>query len=151
MKLVAAFGKTSTEMDSGRIAARAGGLEEVGFDVVSTNDRVIGADPDRSDGVTMNTVHTEVHKPIVLLSMIAAVTQRLELITSILISPQRQTVLLAKQTAQLDLLSEGRCASGSASAGTGSSTSPSGRTSRPAADGWRSRSTCSGSCGVVTW
>jgi probable F420-dependent oxidoreductase len=101
VKLVAAFGNTSIGLDFGRIAKLVGGLEEVGFDGVSTNDHVIGADPDRSDGVTMNTVHTAVHEPIVLLSMIAAVTQRLELVTSILISPQRQTVLLAKQTAQL--------------------------------------------------
>lgn len=56
----------------------------------------------------MNTVDTAVHEPIVLLSMIAAVTTRLEVATAILIAPQRQTVLLAKQTAQLDLLSKGR-------------------------------------------
>lgn len=40
--------------------------------------------------------------------MLAAVTHRAELVTSILIAPQRQTVLLAKQTAELDLLSKGR-------------------------------------------
>lgn len=75
---------------------------------MSTNDHVIGAHPDRSDGITMNTVDTAVHEPLVLLSMIAAVTTRLEAATAILIAPQRQTVLLAKQTAELDLLANGR-------------------------------------------
>jgi probable F420-dependent oxidoreductase len=53
-------------------------------------------------------VATAVHEPIVLLSMLAAVTSRIELVTAIVIAPQRQTVLLAKQCAELDLLSKGR-------------------------------------------
>ena len=108
MQLAAAFNNTSIGLDFDGIRRLVVGLEEAGFDGVSTNDHVIGAHPDRSDGVVMNTVDTAVHEPIVLLSMIAAVTSRLELATAILIAPQRQTVLLAKQTAQLDLLSDGR-------------------------------------------
>jgi probable F420-dependent oxidoreductase len=108
MKLAAAFGNTSIGLDFDGIRRLVVGLDEAGFDGISTNDHVIGAHPDRSEGVTMNTVDTAVHEPIVLLSMIAAVTTRLELATAIVIAPQRQTVLLAKQTAQLDLLSKGR-------------------------------------------
>jgi probable F420-dependent oxidoreductase len=48
------------------------------------------------------------HEPLVLLSFLGAVTSRLELATSIVISTQRQTVLLAKQAAELDLLTGGR-------------------------------------------
>ncbi|MFK7918509.1 MAG: LLM class F420-dependent oxidoreductase [Ilumatobacter sp.] len=108
MKLAAAFSNTSIGLDFGEIRRLVVGLEKVGFDGVSTNDHVIGAHPDRSNGVTMNTVDTAVHEPIVLLSMIAAATERLEVATAIVIAPQRQTVLLAKQTAELDLLSNGR-------------------------------------------
>lgn len=108
MKLGVMFANTSMGLDFDDIRRLVTGLEEIGFDTFSTNDHVIGGHPDRSDGVTMNTVDTAVHEPIVLLSMIAAVTQRIELATAILIAPQRQTVLLAKQAAQLDLLSSGR-------------------------------------------
>ncbi len=108
MKLSASFANTSVGLDFDGIRRLVVGLEEGGFDGISTNDHVIGAHVDRSEGVTMNSVDTAVHEPIVLLSMIAAVTERLEVATAILISPQRQTVLVAKQTAQLDLLSKGR-------------------------------------------
>jgi probable F420-dependent oxidoreductase len=108
VKLAAAFANTSIGLELDGIRRLVVGLEEAGFDGISTNDHVIGAHPDRSEGVTMNTVDTAVHEPIVLLSMIAAVTTRLELATAIVIAPQRQTVLLAKQTAELDLLSKGR-------------------------------------------
>ncbi len=108
MKLAAAFANTSIGLDFDDIRRLVVGIESIGFDGVSTNDHVIGAHPDRSDGTVMNTVEAAVHEPIVLLSMIAAVTTRLEVATAILIAPQRQTVLLAKQAAELDLLSNGR-------------------------------------------
>ncbi|MFK8024664.1 MAG: LLM class F420-dependent oxidoreductase [Ilumatobacter sp.] len=108
MKLNAAFVNTSMGLDFEDIRRLTVGIEQIGFDGVSTNDHVIGAHPDRSVGVTRNTVDTAVHEPVVLLSMIAAVTEHLEVATAILIAPQRQTVLLAKQAAELDLLSKGR-------------------------------------------
>lgn len=107
-KLGVMFANTSMGLDFDEIRQLVIGLEHAGFDSFSSNDHVIGAHPDRSEGVTMNTVDTAVHEPLVLLSMLAAVTTRIELATAILISPQRQTVLLAKQAAQLDLLSKGR-------------------------------------------
>src|SRR5690606_13242900 len=48
------------------------------------------------------------HEPFVTLGFLAAVTQRLELAPAVMILPQRQTALVAKQAAQLDLLSGGR-------------------------------------------
>ena len=45
------------------------------------------------------------HEPFVLFGYLAACTSRVELATGILISPQRQTVLIAKQAAEIDLLS----------------------------------------------
>jgi alkanesulfonate monooxygenase SsuD/methylene tetrahydromethanopterin reductase-like flavin-dependent oxidoreductase (luciferase family) len=58
----------------------------------------------------------------VLFGYLGACTQRLELVTGIVILPQRQTALVAKQAAAVDVLTGGRCASAWASAGTTSST-----------------------------
>lgn len=84
-------------------------LEGAGFDAVLTNDHVIGAHPDRQrPGEKVHTYDVPCHEPIVFLTFLGAVTTRLELATSIVISTQRQTVLLAKQAAELDLLTSGR-------------------------------------------
>src|SRR5690606_34184587 len=47
-------------------------------------------------------------EPFVLFGYLAGLTQRLELVTGILILPQRETALVAKQAAQVDVLSGGR-------------------------------------------
>ena len=84
-------------------------LEGAGFDAVLTNDHVVGAHPDRQrPGEKVNTYEVPCHEPLVLLTFLGAVTSRIELATSIVISTQRQTVLLAKQAAELDLLTGGR-------------------------------------------
>jgi probable F420-dependent oxidoreductase len=84
-------------------------LEGAGFDAVLTNDHVIGAHPDRQrPGEKVHTYDVACHEPLVFLTFLGAVTTRLELATSIVISTQRQTVLLAKQAAELDLLTSGR-------------------------------------------
>lgn len=48
------------------------------------------------------------HEPMMLLAWVAAVTERIELVPSVIVTPSRQTVLLAKQTAELDVLTGGR-------------------------------------------
>ena len=48
------------------------------------------------------------HEPMMLLSYIAAITTKIELVPSVIVLPARQTVLFAKQAAQLDILSNGR-------------------------------------------
>jgi probable F420-dependent oxidoreductase len=84
-------------------------LEGAGFDAVLTNDHVVGGHPDRQrPGEKVHTYDVPCHEPLVLLTFLGAVTTRLELATSIVISTQRQTVLLAKQAAELDLLTGGR-------------------------------------------
>jgi probable F420-dependent oxidoreductase len=94
--------------DFGLIREVAQSLEDTGFDSVATNDHVVGGHPDRAGEERLHLHTTAVHEPLVLLSFIGAVTTRLELVTSILILPQRQTTLVAKQLAELDLLSGGR-------------------------------------------
>jgi len=48
------------------------------------------------------------HEPLMLLAWVAAVTERIELVPSVIVTPSRQTVLLAKQATELDILSGGR-------------------------------------------
>lgn len=48
------------------------------------------------------------HEPLTLLAFVAGITRDIELVPSVIILPSRQTVLVAKQVAELDVLSEGR-------------------------------------------
>lgn len=83
--------------------------EGLGFSHVLAYDHVLGANPDRPGG--WRGPYTFQHpfmEPFVLFSFMAAVTQKLGFITGILILPQRQTALVAKQAATLDRLSGGR-------------------------------------------
>ena len=87
------------------------------------------------------------HDPFVMFGYLAGITERIGFATGVLVLPQRQTALVARQAADVDLLS-GTVDSASvwASAGTTSSTKPSARTSAPAARGKRSRSSCFADC-----
>jgi len=108
VKLGAAFSNTNMGTDFGLIRDVAQSLEEAGFDSITTNDHVVGGHPDRAAGEKVHTSATAVHEPLVLLSFLGAVTRRVELVTGVLLLPQRQTTLVAKQCAELDLLSGGR-------------------------------------------
>lgn len=108
MKLNAAFGNIDMGTDWTLIRVAVQDLEAAGFDGISSNDHVVGGHPDRADGQKVHTSLVGVHEPLVYLSFIAAVTERLEVTTAILLLPQRQTTLVAKQCAELDLLSGGR-------------------------------------------
>ena len=71
-------------------------------------DHVIGVDASRRpDWAGPYTVDSEFHEPMMLFAYLAAICE-LELVTGIIILPQRQTVLLAKQAAELDILCRGR-------------------------------------------
>jgi probable F420-dependent oxidoreductase len=95
--------------DPGILREIAQTVEGVGFDTILTNDHVIGGHPDRQrPGEKVHTYDVPSHEPLILLSYLGAVTTRIELATAIVISTQRQTVLLAKQAAELDLLTSGR-------------------------------------------
>jgi probable F420-dependent oxidoreductase len=95
--------------DPGFLRDMAQSVEGAGFHGVLTNDHVIGGHPDRQrPGEKLHTFDVPSHEPFVFLAFLGAVTRQLELATSIVIAPQRQTVLLAKQAAELDLLTGGR-------------------------------------------
>jgi probable F420-dependent oxidoreductase len=94
--------------DVRELRAYATGAEALGYGHVMIYDHVVGADPAVHAGWERSyDVDTTFHEPMVALGFLAAVT-RLELVTGVLILPQRQTALVAKQAAELDLLAEGR-------------------------------------------
>ncbi len=84
-------------------------VEGLGYTHIGADDHIIGPNPNRPGGWTgWVTYRTEFTEPFVLFSFMAAITQRVEFETCVLLLPQRQTVLVAKQAAGLDLLSGGR-------------------------------------------
>jgi probable F420-dependent oxidoreductase len=83
--------------------------DELGYDYLLVYDHVLGAHPDREPKLTGPYTHQHpFHEPMVLFGFLAAVTTRLQLTTGIIILPQRQTALVAKQAAEVDVLSGGR-------------------------------------------
>ena len=103
------FPQTEIGSDPAAIRDYAQAAEGLGFTHVLAYDHVLGANPDRPGGWSgPYTYRTPFHEVFVLFSYLAGVTQQLELVTGILILPQRQTALVAKQAASLDLLSGGR-------------------------------------------
>jgi probable F420-dependent oxidoreductase len=95
----------SAVADARRYAQRA---EELGYAHLLAYDHVLGADPEvHQPWNGPYNVNTTFHEPFVLFGYIAAVTS-LELVTGVIILPQRQTALVAKQAAEVDLLAEGR-------------------------------------------
>lgn len=83
--------------------------EGLGYDYLLVYDHVLGAHPERTPKLTgPYTFEHPFHEPMVFFGFLAAATTRLGLVTGILILPQRQTALVAKQTAEVDVLSGGR-------------------------------------------
>jgi probable F420-dependent oxidoreductase len=108
MRIGVVFPQTEIGADVRDVRAYAQRVEELGFQHVLAYDHVIGADPEVHRGWSgPYDVHTTFHEPLVLFGYLAAITS-LELVTGIIILPQRQTVLVAKQAAEVDLLTDGR-------------------------------------------
>ena len=82
--------------------------EAMGYDFVEAPDHVLGVNAASRPGWDRNTSKDLFHDPFVLFGYLAACTQKLGLSTGVLILPQRQTVLVAKQAACLDVLCGGR-------------------------------------------
>jgi len=102
------FPQTEIGADPGAIRAYAQRVEELGFRHVVAFDHVLGADPAVHKGWNgPYDVDTAFHEPFVLFGYLAGLCS-LELVTGIIILPQRQTALVAKQAAEIDLLTGGR-------------------------------------------
>jgi probable F420-dependent oxidoreductase len=96
--------------DPGAIKAFAQGAEALGATHLLIYDHVMGADPNRPGGWKNRPYDKDVafHEPFTTFAFIAAVTATIDLMSAVLILPQRQTVLVAKQAAEVALLSNGR-------------------------------------------
>lgn len=100
-----------TEIGSDPIAIRdfAQAVEDLGCHHLLVYDHVLGADRNRPGGFAgPYDKDSAFHEPFVLFGFLAGATTTLELVTGVLILPQRQTALVAKQSAEVDLLSNGR-------------------------------------------
>jgi probable F420-dependent oxidoreductase len=110
MKAGVIFPQTECGTDVAAIGAFVHTVESMGFDHLFVADHVLGADPKFHSHPSLATYSHEavVHEALTLMAYLAAITSRLTLATGILILPQRQTALVAKQAAEIDVLSGGR-------------------------------------------
>jgi probable F420-dependent oxidoreductase len=109
MEFGAVFPHNEIGTDPGAIRDYAQGAEALGATHLLIYDHVMGADPNRPGG-WKGAYDKDVafHEPLTTFAFMAAVTEKIDLITTILILPQRQTVLVAKQAAEVALLSSNR-------------------------------------------
>jgi probable F420-dependent oxidoreductase len=107
MRVGVIFPQTELGGDVGALRAYAEGVTALGFTHILAYDHVVGADLEAHQGWFPYDVDTTFHEPFVMFGYLAAVTP-LELVTGIIILPQRQTALVAKQAAEVDLLTGGR-------------------------------------------
>lgn len=108
MRLHAIFPQTEIGSDPAVVGRFFREIEALGLDGVVAYDHVLGAEPGRPGWAGPYTIDSPFHEVMVLFGYAAAVTTRLELSTGVLILPQRQTALVAKQAAAIDVLSRGR-------------------------------------------
>lgn len=109
MRIGVVFPQTEIGADAGAVRAYGEQVERLGFAHLVAYDHVVGADARVHSGWNgPYDLHDTFHEPLVTFGYLAAVTSTLELVTGVVILPQRQTVLVAKQAAQIDLLSGGR-------------------------------------------
>jgi len=109
MQVGVVFPQTELGGDVGAVRAYGEQVEALGYRHILAFDHVVGADPLVHTGWNgPYDVQTTFHEPMVLFGFLAGVTRSLEFVTGVIILPQRQTVLVAKQAAEVDLLSSGR-------------------------------------------
>ena len=109
MEIGAVFPHNEIGTDPQAIKDYAQGVEELGVTHLLIYDHVLGADRDRPGGFEgPYDKDVAFHEPFTTFAFIAAVTKSLDMITTVMILPQRQTVLVAKQAAELAILSNNR-------------------------------------------
>ncbi len=94
--------------DPAILRAYAQAAQDLGYRHLLAYDHVLGADPAARPGWTRYTAADQFHEPFVLFGYLAAAAPALELVTGVIILPQRQTALVAKQAAEVDVLTGGK-------------------------------------------
>ena len=110
MKIGVTFPQTEIGSDPAVLRDYAQTAEDLGYDHILAYDHVLGAQPgDHRPGWSgVYNYQTTFHEPFVLFAYMGAITTKIEFVTGILILPQRQTALVAKQAAEVDILTNER-------------------------------------------
>ena len=109
MKLGVIFPQTEIGADPVGVRDFAQAAESLDYEHLVVFEHVLGADASKREGWTGSYSHTDMfHETFVLLGYLAGITEKIELVTSVLILGQRQTALVAKQAAEVDVLTGGR-------------------------------------------
>ena len=109
MQLGAIFPQTEIGNDPAAVRDFVQAAEGLGYEHLLVFDHVLGADASRRPEWNRPYRHTDpFHEPFVLFGYLAGLTEKIQLTTGILILPQRQTALVAKQAAAVDVLTGGR-------------------------------------------
>lgn len=108
MRIGVSFPLTEIGKDPAVIGGFVQSVEALGYDHLTCIDHVLGAGKAAEEWRAYYTRANMFHEVMVLFGFIAALTKRIELASAILILPQRQTALVAKQAAEIDVLSRGR-------------------------------------------
>jgi probable F420-dependent oxidoreductase len=107
MHLSAFFPTRDIGRDPAKIRDWAQAAEDLGYAHIEVPDHVFGAQS-RDDWTPLYNETDPFHETFTTLAFLAAVTKRIKLTSGVLILPQRQTGLVAKQAAEVDILSNGR-------------------------------------------
>jgi probable F420-dependent oxidoreductase len=109
MKIGAVYPQTELKGDPQAVHDIGIAVEKMGYSHLLAFDHVVGASHDREPELWgPYTENDPFHDPFVMFAYLAGITRKIELVTGVLILPQRQTVLVAQQAADLDLLSHER-------------------------------------------
>lgn len=108
MKLAVEFPSVAYREGGAGVARLAAAIEAIGFDQLDMFDHVVMGHPVPGRTASMYPPQMPILEALTTLSFVAAVTTRIGLGTEVLILPQRQPILVAKQIATLDILSGGR-------------------------------------------
>lgn len=109
MQIGAVLSQNEIGADVAGLRDYAQGVQDLGYDFLVTADHVAGADPAAYPELErVYSIDSVLHEPMTLFAFLAGVAPRLGFLTSVVILPQRQTFLAAKQAAEIDILANGR-------------------------------------------
>ena len=109
MQIGAVLSQSEIGADGAELRDYAQGVQDLGYDFLVAADHVVGTDAvAHPDLERVYSVDGRLHEPLTLFTYLAAVAPRLGFLSSVIILPQRQTVLVAKQAAEIDVLTGGK-------------------------------------------
>lgn len=110
MQIGVVFPQTEIGADPAGVRAYTQAVQQLGYAHLMVYDHVVGADPASYPGWPAGayTIASMFHEPFALFGYLAAIAPGLELVTGVIILPQRQAVLVAKQAAEVDVLTAGK-------------------------------------------